>query len=173
MATNILIESIDGNGKKLQKAVTNVNPTASNTDLKNFAEQLNALTNNTYVGTVKVDREDISDGSKTAPTVSWQNPQNGTITFSTFYQQLNSMKFTYCIFDLTGVTFAEGTTFAVKSTFDTMGGVAVVIEGGSIQLQIGVCAEELDSTPSAGSFTVFIPETTTSAATTAVLTVTV
>lgn len=61
MATNIIIETTSASGKKLQKAITNVNPNATNYELKVFAQKLNSLTSNTYVGTTRIDRVDISD----------------------------------------------------------------------------------------------------------------
>lgn len=61
MATNIIIETTSASGKKLQKAIANVNPNATNYELKVFAQSLNSLTSNTYVGTTRIDRVDISD----------------------------------------------------------------------------------------------------------------
>ena len=61
MSTNILIEATATNGKKVQRAITNVNPAAGNGALKNLAQSLNSLTSNTYVGTTRIDRIDITD----------------------------------------------------------------------------------------------------------------
>lgn len=172
---SITINATDGNQKKTSTKIPYVNPQTSDTVLKEFAEMCADLSSDTYVGVTKTTETDISDGgsSKLVPTISWQNPSGGTIKFATLYQQLNSMKFTYCIFEIGRVTFEQGTTFAVKSTFPTIGGVAVINEDGYAQLQLGICAEELDSTPADGTITVYIPETDTTVATTAVMTVTV
>lgn len=159
--------------EKIVRSLTNLSSTATDSQIYNLIEGLVGLTTNSLLKVEKVITVDISDGGKPVPSVTWQNPAGGSIAFSTLYQQLNSMKFTYCVFELAGATFAEGTIFTVESTFSSIGGLAVVNEDGYIQLQLGVCAEELDSTPKAGSFSVFIPETDSSSALTVVMTVTV
>ena len=59
------ISTIDQTGKKSQKAVTDINPAASNEQLTDFANSLNGLTNNTYVNSTKVQVTDLSgEGAK-------------------------------------------------------------------------------------------------------------
>ena len=68
--TSLIINSTTAaGGKKLQKTLTDINPSATNSQLKAFAQQLNALTTNTYAEANRVDRvncdteADASDSS--------------------------------------------------------------------------------------------------------------
>ncbi len=54
--TSIIITSTDTNNKKLQKTLTYANANASSSVLKSVAQQLNALTTNTYEKTDRIDR---------------------------------------------------------------------------------------------------------------------
>ena len=91
------ISTIDQTGKKSQKAVTDINPSASTEQLTNFAQALNDLTNNTYVNSTKVQVTDLSDESAkfTRPIVVYFNgnvvegdelevPLNETVTFEVY-----------------------------------------------------------------------------------------
>lgn len=72
MDTSLNIKSIEQGGRKLQKTITDVNPNADGTALKTFAQGLNSLTTNTYVGTTKINidnllNEDSSSGGGDNP----------------------------------------------------------------------------------------------------------
>lgn len=53
----------DQNGKKGAKAITDINPTADNSTVKNFCAGLNALTNNTLMSVEKIERTDITNAA--------------------------------------------------------------------------------------------------------------
>ena len=53
------VTTLDQTGKKSTKSVTDINPAATNTQLTNFANSLNGLTNNTYVNSAKVQVTDL------------------------------------------------------------------------------------------------------------------
>ena len=81
MTTSVILASTDTTGKKLQKTLTNINPSATSTQLKTFAQGLNGLTTNTYIETNRIDRItcDTDTGStsttppaKTTPTLTLQ-----------------------------------------------------------------------------------------------------
>lgn len=57
--TDIEIKATDLEDKAVKTTVAYVNGGASNAALKQFAQQLNALTKNTYVGTIKITEEEI------------------------------------------------------------------------------------------------------------------
>ena len=91
------ISTVDQTGKKSQKAVTDINPTATNEQLTDFAQALNDLTNNTYVNSTKVQVTDLSGngGTLTRPIVVKFNgdvvegdelevPLNETVTFGVY-----------------------------------------------------------------------------------------
>lgn len=61
MATKVTmtITATDTTGKKITTNVSDINPEATNQNIKSFAQQLNALTTNTYVQTSKTTKEDI------------------------------------------------------------------------------------------------------------------
>lgn len=57
--TSIIIAAESQEGKTISTTITDVNPAASDNNLKAMAQQLNALTTNTYEKTTKVTKEDI------------------------------------------------------------------------------------------------------------------
>lgn len=71
METSINILST-ADGKKKQKSITNINPNATNAELSEVGQMINALTTNTYVETVRIDKQNVlepspSGGDKTEP----------------------------------------------------------------------------------------------------------
>ena len=52
--TSIIIDSTSSGGTKIRKAITDINPDATNEQLKSFAQQFNALSTNTYGATSRV-----------------------------------------------------------------------------------------------------------------------
>ena len=57
--TSIIVNSIATGNKKVQKTVTNVNPNATDNQMFQFAQALNALSTDTFDGAVRVDRKDL------------------------------------------------------------------------------------------------------------------
>lgn len=57
--TSITIETRDQSDKKQTTKISYVNPTATNQQLVQFAQQLNALTDDTYISTTKTTEEVI------------------------------------------------------------------------------------------------------------------
>lgn len=57
--TSIVIYAESPEGSTVSTTITNVNPAAGDDSLKAMAQQLNALTNNSYEKTTKVTKEDI------------------------------------------------------------------------------------------------------------------
>ena len=57
--TDIEIKATDQEDKTVSTKITYVNGGASNAVLKQFAQQLNALTKNAYIGTTKITEEEI------------------------------------------------------------------------------------------------------------------
>lgn len=60
MTTSIIIHSTDSSGDKKQRSVTNINPNATANQLIEFAGKFTALSNHTYVSTVRVDRTELT-----------------------------------------------------------------------------------------------------------------
>lgn len=56
---SISISSKDGNNKTVTDKISYVNPEATNNELVEFAEMLNAMTDNTYTSTTKITEEGI------------------------------------------------------------------------------------------------------------------
>lgn len=86
--TSIIVTTTDTNNKKLQKTFTYANANASSSVLKSVAQQLNALTTNTYEKTDRIDRincdtEEHSSGTttKTAPTLEMTSDRQQTDGF--------------------------------------------------------------------------------------------
>lgn len=60
MNTSLNIKSVEqSSGRKLQKTITDVNPNADGTALKTWAQGLNNLTTNRYVGTTKINIDNL------------------------------------------------------------------------------------------------------------------
>jgi len=57
--TSIIVNSTATGNKKVQKTVTNVNPNATDNQMYQFAQALNALSTDTFEGAVRVDRKDL------------------------------------------------------------------------------------------------------------------
>jgi len=63
MQTSIIITSTDPSGKKKQHTVTNIDPTATNAELSEFAQMVNALSTSDYVETNRVDKQNVLESS--------------------------------------------------------------------------------------------------------------
>lgn len=61
MKTSLNLASKEPNGKKNQKTITDINPAADGNALKTFAQGLNNLTTNTYIGSTKINIDTLSD----------------------------------------------------------------------------------------------------------------
>ena len=61
MATkvSITITATDTNSSKISTNISDINPEATNQELKTFAQMLNGLTTNSYVETTKITKETI------------------------------------------------------------------------------------------------------------------
>lgn len=59
MKSSLIINSTDVNGNKKQKAITNINPSATSAQLKEFATRFNALSTNTYDSANIVDKINV------------------------------------------------------------------------------------------------------------------
>lgn len=54
--TTLALAYLDPDNKEAQKSITYANPVAANADLVNFNKALVGLTDNTYVGTTRIDK---------------------------------------------------------------------------------------------------------------------
>lgn len=59
MAQSLIIEQTDTNGKKVRKAVTDINPSATNAKVKTFGEMLTGLSTNSYNSSARVDKSEL------------------------------------------------------------------------------------------------------------------
>lgn len=57
------ISYLDSNQRKGMKAITDINPVAANSAIKDFCTGLNALTTNTIVSIEKIERTDITNAT--------------------------------------------------------------------------------------------------------------
>lgn len=51
----------DYNGEEISTNISNANPSATDTDLKDFSVALNDLTQNTYVDTLRIDKTSLAN----------------------------------------------------------------------------------------------------------------
>lgn len=102
--TDVKLYTTDaGTGAKQTTTVSYVNPSASYTALKTFAQQLNNLTTNTYtssdrIETLNLDTEEQPAAGKKVRTVTISNPRSGQdtdITISHGETETLSPVFTY------------------------------------------------------------------------------
>lgn len=80
MPTTLQIEFSNPSGKKGTKNVPNINPDASDQDLNNFAKRLNGLTQNTWKGSLRVDKTDISVADEKTDITARANPTSIDLT---------------------------------------------------------------------------------------------
>ncbi|MBR6439032.1 MAG: hypothetical protein IKS65_07620 [Bacteroidales bacterium] len=55
----MVIQSTDSSAKKQTNTVTYINPTATNEQIRTFAQKIIALTTDSYVGVTKVTKEEV------------------------------------------------------------------------------------------------------------------
>ena len=85
MKTSLILNATDSNQKKVQKTFTDVNADCHPSKLKQFAQKLNAFTNNTYEGATRIDKTDIDtaeDKGTMSPTFRWRH-QVGDTSYET------------------------------------------------------------------------------------------
>lgn len=69
--TSIIINSTDGSGKTKQKALTNVNPDATNEKIAEFGRMMTATqTGHTHVNTFRIDKIDCDNDVKTTTSIT-------------------------------------------------------------------------------------------------------
>jgi len=56
---SMVIQSTDSSDKKQTNTVTYINPTATNEQIRTFAQKIIALTTDNYVGVTKVTKESV------------------------------------------------------------------------------------------------------------------
>ena len=78
MTTEIIITSTY-NGDKKQSTISSVNPDATNAQLSELGQRINALSGNSYVSTTRVDKKDVLEPEPTPPTPSTKT--EGIITY--------------------------------------------------------------------------------------------
>ena len=94
MDTNLIINYTNGN-KRGSKAISNINPEKTNAILDTFAQKVNALTTNTYVDAIRVNKQSVKEpdapgGGKTEGVITFEN---GVVTYNgdgTLYYQTGS-----------------------------------------------------------------------------------
>ena len=62
-ATSLELFANDTLGNSVRRTYSYMNPNASNYVLKNFAQQLNSLSTNTFNSVFRVDKEDITNAT--------------------------------------------------------------------------------------------------------------
>ena len=60
MDTSLIINATNS-GKKVTKAVTNINPAKDNTTLKTFAQMVNGLSTNSYVDATRINKQSVEE----------------------------------------------------------------------------------------------------------------
>ena len=72
MDTSIVINATTTDGKKVQKAITNINPAKTNAILNEFASRVNNLSTNTYAGGTRINKNALTEADQTL-TVNTEN----------------------------------------------------------------------------------------------------
>lgn len=67
--TSLIINAVNDNGDKVSKAITSINPNASPMALKNFAQKLSGLTNDTFTDATRVEQVNVTGAKKVTPTI--------------------------------------------------------------------------------------------------------
>jgi len=89
MSDNVsaVISATDTNGNAKSTVIPNINPDVGGATLRDFAQSLIGLTNDTYVGTNRVDKTDLANAAdppvKTTPTLSLSRSSMSLAQFKT------------------------------------------------------------------------------------------
>lgn len=67
METYLIVSSVDSFGKKKQKSLPNIDPSATNAELSEFAQMINGLSTNTYVEATRVDKSNVAESPGPSP----------------------------------------------------------------------------------------------------------
>lgn len=118
MKTSILIDTTTAAGKKGRKTITDVNPNATNANIKSFAQQLVALTTDTYGSTNKVTTnalqpEDTSTLQDMTVTVKTNDGNTDTIVDGVVTYAYNDTDFTEYLKVITVPSDYNGTPILV------------------------------------------------------------
>lgn len=139
METSInIVSTLDG--KKKQKSLTNINPSATNEELSAVGQMINALSKNDYVETIRINKQNVLEpapsGGKAEPTFiinndgSYEYNGDGEIfgyiegdhllaidrTYKTFYVDFLPPEQPDPMMSYTVTLYAsEGTNYAAKS----------------------------------------------------------
>ena len=123
MKTSIQIETTTAGGKKARKAITDVNPEATNEQVKGFAQQLVALTTDTYGSTSRVNVDSLKPASTlTDLPLSWygmsdddEGDFSGDNVFETTRAYLTTVTENYNGLGITVADDYEGETLVLLS----------------------------------------------------------
>lgn len=139
MKTSIITTIREANSdKKRKRSFSDINPEATNTELKNFAQQFVSLTTGTYIETERVDKTNVDSGEtrKQFRNISVSNATPGaTATISitiTEGSTINPAVFYYANNNITILT-----TTAAESTDPTIAKKTVSIPNSSGEMYIG------------------------------------
>ena len=109
MKTSLILNATDSNQKKVQKTFTDVNADCHPSKLKQFAQKLNAFTNNTYEGATRIDKTDIDtaeDKGTMSPTFRWRHQVGDTS-----YETITSAEY-----DINGTKLSDQKQISVHSS---------------------------------------------------------
>jgi len=121
---SVILNSTNTNSEVKQKSFTDINPNATNAQLKAFTQGMNSLTNNTYDSTYRVERTHVdtaADKTQATITLATESIDLATVT--------GYLKGNYRIYDIASVTYnGDGQLYAFVSS-DTAGflGVSVYV----------------------------------------------
>lgn len=94
--TSAIVTYTDNDGKTCQKALSDINPEASNAEIKTFAQKLLGLTDNTYVSTDRVDKVncDTEADTRLTPTLTI-SPSSATVAQAQSFDSGDQILVTY------------------------------------------------------------------------------
>lgn len=117
---SVILNSTNTDGEVKQKSFTDINPNATNAQLKAFTQGMNSLTNNTYNSTYKVERTNVDTATdKTTATITLATESMTLAALKT------ALKSTNRISDISNVSYnGDGLLYAFVSS-DTVGFLGV------------------------------------------------
>lgn len=80
--TSLIINATDINNKKTSNTINYVNPSISNNTALELAQRINALTNDTYQSTTRVDKEEIDSSIKRQRNITAITYLSGALPFT-------------------------------------------------------------------------------------------
>lgn len=121
--TSIIIKSVDDNNKETSRSITDVSKTATNQQLKAFAQAINATSTNTYLSSSRVQTTDLDTTEPTKQSRNIRIVNDSEQTVQASFSDANAGQYFSVRYDGTGlpyVKYGQGTWFDAQTSAESV-----------------------------------------------------